>query len=76
MQSQSGCWSQVADLLLLGKIAKQLNLEAVNPESLRSRDKSAERQEQTVTETLYQADSASPNSLRIQGSLQPPSFKS
>jgi hypothetical protein len=62
MQSQSGCWSQVAYLLLLSDNAKQLSLEAVN----------AERLEQTIKETLTQADSASPYCLRIQGSRQPP----
>jgi hypothetical protein len=53
--------AQVAYLLLLGDNSKQLNLEAVN----------AERLEQTITETLNQADSASTYCLRIQGSRQP-----
>ncbi len=42
--------AQVAYLLLLSDNAKQLNLEAVN----------AERRWLTMTETLTQADSASP----------------
>jgi hypothetical protein len=65
MQSQFGCWSQVAYLLLLGDNAKQLNLEAVN----------AERLWLSIKKTLTQADSASTYCLRIQGSRQPPGIQ-